>query len=64
METTLYEVKFYDGRMFRVFCKGKAKKLRFYNYIVEHKTEIKNFKCITNGIHTISEFEKITTNKL
>ena len=30
----------------------------------KHKTEIKNFKCITNGIYTISEFEKITTNKL
>ena len=26
METTLFEVKFYDGRKFRVFCYGKKSK--------------------------------------
>lgn len=64
METTLFELKFYDGRIFRVFCKGKAQKARFWLMHSKNKNEIKTVDEISNGIHTITEFEKITTNKL
>lgn len=32
METTLYEVQFLDGRLFRVFCRGKTNKRDFGHY--------------------------------
>jgi len=62
METTLFEVKFYDGRKFRVFCYGKNKKNRFREFTLKLKNEIESIEKLSNGIHTISEFEKITTN--
>lgn len=64
METTLFEVKFYDGSKFNVFCYGKAQKKRFYLYIHKHVDEIEKWSEVINGIHTIAQFEKITTNKL
>lgn len=64
METTLYEVTFYDGRTFRVFCHGKNQKKRFFEFTHKLKNSIETTKEISNGIHTISEFEKITTNLL
>lgn len=64
METTLFEIKFYDGRIFRVFCHGKAQKKRFFNFVNQNKNEIEILDEISNGIHTITEFEKIATNKL
>lgn len=64
METTLFEVKFYNGSLFNVFCSGKAQKKRFYLYIHKHVDKIEKWSEIVNGIHTITEFEKITTNLL
>lgn len=64
METTLYQVKFHDGRIFRVFCQGKAQKERFWLMHSKNKNEIETVDEISNGIHTITEFEKITTNIL
>ncbi len=64
METTLFEVKFYNGSKFNVFCSGKSQKKRFYNFIQKNKNEIEYWKDLINGIHTITQFEKITTNKL
>jgi hypothetical protein len=64
METTLYNVTFFDGRTYRVFCRGKNQKQRFNNFTQKIKNEIESIAVITNGIHTISEFEKITTNLL
>lgn len=64
METTLFELKFHDGRIFRVFCKGKAQKTRFWMMHSKLKNEIESVEEISNGIHTITEFEKITTNLL
>jgi len=62
METTLFEVKFYDGRKFMVFCYGKNQKNRFREFTLKLKNEIESIEELSNGIHTISEFEKITTN--
>jgi len=64
METTLFELKFYDGRIFRVFCYGKSQKTRFTIMIAKLANEIESIAEISNGIYTISEFEKITTNLL
>jgi hypothetical protein len=56
METTLFEVKLLDGRIFRVFCRGKNQKKRFL-LAVKDKSEV--ILEITNGINTIEEFEKL-----
>jgi len=64
METTLFEVKFYDGRKFRVFCQGKNQIERFRQMTFKLKVEIESIEELSNGIHTIKEFEKITTNLL
>lgn len=57
METTLYEVTFLDGRIFRVFCRGKNQKKRFLE--VRNKLVNKNVTEIANGIHDIKEFEQL-----
>ena len=64
METTLFEVKFYNGSKFNVFCSGKAQKKRFYLYIQKHVEEIEKWSEVINGIHTIAQFEKRPNNKL
>lgn len=40
METTLYEVGLKDGRMFRIFCRGKNQKKRFREKVETLKSEI------------------------
>ena len=64
METTIFEVSFYDGRKYTVFCYGRNQKKRFREFTVKVKNEIKEVTEILNGIHTIAQFEKITTNNL
>jgi len=64
MQTTLFEIKFYDGRKFNVFCCGKSQINRFLKFINKHKNEIEYWKELTNGIHSIKDFEKITNNFL
>lgn len=58
METTLYQIKFYDGRIFRVFCYGKNQKKRLNEKVLtlEH---VESVIELSNGIHTIAEFEKL-----
>jgi hypothetical protein len=64
METTLFEVQFYNGSKFRVFCYGKAQIKRFYFYCQKHVDEIEKWYELSNGIHTIAQFEKRPSNKL
>lgn len=64
MTTTLFELKLYDGRIFRIFCRGKNQHKRFLLMYSKIKNEIESVEEISNGIHTITEFEKITTNLL
>lgn len=59
METTLYKITFKDGREFRVFCANKKQKQRFHRSIIDTKTEVSE---ITNGIHNITQWEKIINN--
>lgn len=58
METTLYQIKFYDGRIFRVFCYGKNQKKRLNEKVLtlEH---VESVIELSNGIHTIAEFEML-----
>jgi hypothetical protein len=64
METALFEVKFYDGRKFNVFCKNKTQKQKFFHFILSIKDEIESWHDVANGIHELKDFLKITTNKL
>ena len=64
METTLFEVKFYNGSKFNVFCNGKSQKTRFFKFIEKNKNEIEYWKDLINGIHTIKQFEQITTKHI
>ena len=64
MVTVIFEVKFFDGRVFRVYCRGKNQINRFLTHIDKLKLEIEGFREITNGIYTITEFENIVTNRL
>jgi len=64
METKLFEVILYDGRKFNIFCSGKAQIKRFREQCAFLENEIEHITEQVNGIHTISEFEKITTNHL
>lgn len=64
METTIFEVKFYDGRKFRVFCYGRNQKKRFAEATNKLKSQITTITEIVNGINTIEQFEKITNNIL
>jgi hypothetical protein len=59
METTLFEVKFNDGRLFKIFCSGKNQKKRFCQLADKLKNEIDSIKELSTGIHTISQFEII-----
>lgn len=64
MQTTLFEVKFYNGSKFNIFCSDKSQIKRFLLSIHKNVEEIESWKEIVNGIHTISQFEKIINNKL
>ena len=64
MQTTLFEIKFYDGRKFNVFCANSSQINRFLKFINKHKDNIEYWKDSINGIHSITQFENITTNKL
>ena len=56
VETRVYEVQFFDGRVFRIFCRGKNQKKRLRE--LTDNLEVKVIE-LSNGIHTIKEFEDI-----
>lgn len=66
METSLYEITFKDGRVFRVFCANKAQKERFKkSYLVNNFFgKQAQYKQISNGIHTIKQWEDIIDSEL
>jgi len=64
MQTTLFEIKFYDGRKFKVYCANSSQINRFLKFVHKHNSEIIYWKDNINGIHSIKDFEKITNNFL
>jgi len=59
METVLFEVKFLDGRIFRVNCWGKNQKKRFRILAEKLKEQIESITELSVGINTVKEFEDI-----
>jgi len=55
METILWEVKTKDGRTFRVFCANRNQIDRFIKLVFGKDYVISE---ITNGIHSIKQFEQ------
>ena len=64
MQTTLFEIKFYNGSKFNVFCANSTQINRFLKFILKHRNKIEYWKELKSGIHTITQFEKITNNFL
>lgn len=58
METAIYEIKFLDGRIYRIFCANGTQKDRCLKAINDIKHLIENWMIIVNGIHTVSQWEK------
>ena len=55
METVIFEIEFNDGRIFRVFCANRSQK----NRVLRNRDGVRSITEITNGIHTVSQYEKI-----
>lgn len=64
MQTTLFEIKFYNGSKFNVFCANSSQINRFLKFVHKNKNNIEYWKDSINGIHSIKDFEKITNNFL
>lgn len=62
METTIFEVKLIDGRIFRVFCANSTQVKKFRISIEKLKHFKPYVETITSGIHTYSQWDKITAN--
>lgn len=63
MQTSLYEITFKDGRVFRVFNANAKQFDRFmttYGSIKDKCTPI----LVKNGIHTIKEWEEILSKEV
>ena len=58
METGLYEIKFKDGRIFRIFTANKKQKDRLLKKFREQGTN-NTLINLLNGIHTVKQFENI-----
>jgi len=58
METTLYELTMKDGRKFRISAENKHQKNRVLKTFRELGYNNK-LECISNGIHTVKQFENI-----
>ncbi len=61
METTIFQIEFMDGRLFRVNCENKAQKDKVKKWYYANKDKVKYCTDILNGIHTVKQF--LTINK-
>lgn len=59
METTLFKIKFKDGREFKVFCANRSQKARLLWSILKKDLVIEDRD---NGIHNIKQWEQIVAN--
>ena len=56
METTIFQIEFMDGSLYRVNCENKAQKDRIKKWYYANKDKVKYFTDILNGIHTVKQF--------
>lgn len=62
METTLFRVKFRDGSEYRVVALNKKQKERFFKAFKSTEAfDNVEVSEIINGIHTVKQWEQITT---
>jgi hypothetical protein len=62
MQTTLFEIKFYNGAKFNVFCANSSQINRFLKFVTKNRNKIEYCKYTINGIHSIKDFKKINNN--
>lgn len=58
METGVYQIELKDGRIFRVFYANSTQKIKLMRKVNSIKNQIDFTKTITNGIHTVKQFEQ------
>lgn len=59
METSIFEIEFNDGRIFRIFCANSTQYKKATSIFNDLKSEIKEVKNISNGINTFTEFNQM-----
>jgi len=59
METTVYQIDLKDGRIFRIFCANSTQKRKLLASYYKIKSKVKRLREVTNGIHTIKQWEQI-----
>lgn len=60
MSTAVLEIKFKDGRKYRIFCANANQQLKVRDmYHQELNGKVKSIKPITNGIHTVKQFKNM-----
>ena len=59
METGVFEIELTDGRIFRIVYLNSSQKKRFINLYSRIKHKCKRVTYITNGLHTVTQFETI-----
>lgn len=68
MQTSLYEITFKDGRVFRVFCANRKQNQDILRFLSSPKalSEVKRKGAVVvrNGIHTMKQFQDIMSFKL
>ena len=58
METGIFEVKFKDGRAYRIFYENRNQKDRFFKSLYKINPLVESWRTITNGIHTVKQWEE------
>lgn len=63
METSLYEITFKDGRIYRVFCANRKQNKEILHFLSSPKAlqevKRKGATVVKVGIHTMPQFNKI-----
>lgn len=62
METIIYQIEFNDGRVFKIFCANSTQKRKVIDSYSKIAHLCKKITVITNGIHTVSQWEKLIKN--
>lgn len=58
METSLYQMRFKDGRVYRIFCANRKQNVDMLRFINENKDQIVMREIAARGIHTMPQFKK------
>lgn len=63
MSTNVIQIELKDGRIFRIFCANSLQQRKVKDmYHQELNGKAKDFKTVTNGIHTVKQFKEIITH--